>query len=219
MTETTEHRLRALVLAAAPLMLLAGFLYHPYVGNVIDKDLIIEAVNDDPDRWAWAHILVAAGIVLVLVALLSVRHELRARGEERWSFIGVALAIFGGAFLATTTGTEIMLGPVANAGVDLRAVLDATEPWANGMYAVAGLAFSLGLLGFAVATYRTKPLGGQLDVIAIAGLVVIAVANWVPHSIAEYAAAVASAAALWPFAYRVWGEEEATAAAPGTAPA
>lgn len=209
MSDQLRIRLRALVLALAPLVLLVGFIYHPYVGNVIDSELIATTVGDDPERWAWAHLLLAAGMGLLIIALVCVRHELRVHGDERWSFVATALVVLGGALFATGLGMDVALAAVANAGGDVTATLDAAEPWANGIYGVGALALSLGLIGLAIATFRARALGGQLDQLAAAAFVVVAIANFVPHSIAEYVIGVASVAALWPFAYGMWAEARA----------
>jgi hypothetical protein len=211
MSASMEGRLRTLVLLVAPIVLVAAFAYHPYVGSLLDSDLIAEKAADDADRWAMSHVVLAISVGLVIVALLSIRHQLRAHGDERWSFISVPLAVFGLAVIGSTAGMEITLAAAINAGADPVAIVDAAEPWAGGIYAIGGIALSLGLLGLAIGTYRAMPLGGQLDRIAAGAFVVVAVANFVPHSIAEYVIGAAIVVALWPFAYREWEEEASPA--------
>jgi hypothetical protein len=217
MSQETEARLRAAILFIAPLALLIGFAYHPYVGNIIDSSEVADTINDDPDRWALATVIIAVALGALVVALTALRHELRSRADERWSVYAVPLSIFGAATFAAALGTDITAAAVANSGGDVVAVLDAVEPWTNAIYGIGGIAFSLGLLGLAIATYRGKALGSsQLDLVVAIAFLVVAVGNLVPQSIAEYVIVVALCVAMWPFAYRAWGETSMQAApAPG----
>ncbi len=85
MSDTTQKRLRALAFFSAPVVLMAGWLYHPYVADETKVQSFVDAASSDPDRWAWAHIILIIGFVLASLAVLAARHELRSAGEERWS--------------------------------------------------------------------------------------------------------------------------------------
>ena len=83
MSEVTQARLRAAVVAVAPAVLLIGFLYHPYVNDFTDQAAFADEVAGDPTRWAWSSIIAAVGLALTVLLVFSLRSYLRAAGEQR----------------------------------------------------------------------------------------------------------------------------------------
>jgi hypothetical protein len=51
MSSTTRARLRAAIVAIAPAVLLAAFVYHPYIANLTDKAAVAAALASDTTRW------------------------------------------------------------------------------------------------------------------------------------------------------------------------
>ena len=146
----TQNQVRALALFGAPLAILLGVAIHPYVGNEIDLDRVTKTITDDPDRWALAHFLILAfGMGLVLVSAVVLRRFLMDEGELRWSFIAFPFVLVGGTVVGSGFGLwELAAAAVANAGGDVRAVMDAAEPWFNVLFGVGGLLFLGGLALF-----------------------------------------------------------------------
>ena len=64
MSELSRQRMRALVLFIAPVVLLVGFIYHPYVDDETDAATVASEVIDDPDRYAIASLIIVVGIAL-----------------------------------------------------------------------------------------------------------------------------------------------------------
>ncbi len=205
----TQNQVRALALFGAPLAILLGVAIHPYVGNEIDLDRVTKTITDDPDRWALAHLILAFGMGLVLVSAVVLRRFLMDEGELRWSFIAFPFVLVGGTVVGSGFGGELAAAAVANAGGDVRAVMDAAEPWFNVLFGVGGLLFLVGWLCFAVAVYRGRPLADGLILPVAIAMVVVGVAPLVPHSIAGYVVAVALAIAEWPIGARWWSAERA----------
>ncbi len=215
MSEETQNRARALVLFVAPVVLLIGFLVHPYVSDESDTGKIAEELAGDPERWAWGHLILLIGMALTLLAVFSIRQLLRAAGEERWSFGAVPLLVVGATMIAGLVGAEVALAGVANASAvsDLEAVLDDVDPWLTPMFLIGAVIFSLGWLAFAVALYQTQILGRQQTWVAIAAIVVLVVGMFIPATGGGYVVAVGAGVASWLIAYHIWSEQPVQAGA------
>ncbi len=206
MSEEIQNRARALVLFVAPVVLLVGFLVHPYVSDQSDVGKIAEELAGDPDRWAWGHLILLIAMALTLLAVFSIRQLLRAAGEERWSFGAMPLLVIGGTLIAGLIGGEVALAGVANSSAvsDLEAVLDDAEPWITPMFFSGAVLFSLGWLALAVALYQTQILGRQQTWIAVAAIVVLAVGMFIPATGGGYVVAVGAGVASWLIGYHIW---------------
>ena len=218
MTEESQGRLRALVLFVAPVVLLVGFIYHPYVDNETDTAMVAEEVVADPERWAWAHLIVLLGLGLTLLAVFSVRQMLRAIGEKRWSFIAVPLLVVGGTLNSAPVGAEITLAGVANAGADVEAVAEDADPWITPVFFVGAVLFALGWLSFAGALYQSQLLERRQTWIAIAALVVLVIGMFILATGGAYLVGVAALVVSWLIGYRAWTTAGQTAL-PGGRPA
>ncbi len=84
MSATTRARFRAAIVAVAPAVLLAAFVYHPYIAPPTDPEAIATAAASDTTRWGLAHLAIGAGYGLAVLAFLAIRSYLREAGEERW---------------------------------------------------------------------------------------------------------------------------------------
>lgn len=220
MGASTQQRLRALVMVLAPLLLLVGFVYHPYISDYTDFDAIANKVSDDPERWLWSNIILVFAIALLMLSGITARRLLAQAGEDRWSFAALPLVVVGIVALATCTGLDAALGIVANAGGDVEATIDAGQPWVNSGYGAAIIFSGLGWLAFAVAVYRGELLAGNQAIVVAIGFVVLAVSMLIPFGWATYLYIIGSAGAFWPIALHVWQEPEArTTGVMGAAPA
>ena len=202
MTPTAYTRSRGAILFVAPAVLLAGWLYHPYIALPRASD-VAGAAASDPTRWGLAHVTVGVGYGLMALAFLALRASLRAAGEERWSVRALPLAVLGSSLITILTGMEFAPLTAAETGADVEAVQEELVPWFPAVALVSGLCFALGTLGFAVAIARSGVASPGVSRFVVVALVVLAVAHLVPLGAAFYVRAAAGVAALWPLGYLV----------------
>jgi xanthine/uracil permease len=129
MRATVRTRLRMAIVAVAPAVLLAGFAYHPYISPPTDEAAVAAAAASDTLRWQLAHVMIAIGYGLVVLAFLAVRSHLREVGEERWSALALPPIVLGSVLFVILTGMEMALAAVAETGGDAQAVQAALFPW------------------------------------------------------------------------------------------
>ncbi len=211
MSERTQARLRAAVVAVAPVVVLIGFLYHPYVGDLTDRAAVADEVAADTTRWAWSHLIAAAGLALTLLLAVSVRSYLRVAGEQTWSFVAIPLLVIGGVMFAALTGVEIGMAAAVEGTAQGEAFADAAEPWMTPLILGGAVVFGLGWLSLATAIYRSEVLSRELTWVVVAALVVLTVALFIPTGWKFYVIGVASVVSAWPLAYQMWA---ATTTAP-----
>ena len=209
MSATTRARFRAAIVAIAPAVLLAGFVYHPYISPPTDPAAIATAATSDTTRWGLAHLTIAVGYGLLVLAFLAIRSYLREAGEERWSILALPFIVMGSTLFVVLTGMEIGLLAAVETGADVQAVQSALVPWFIPILLTGALSFALGILGFAMGIVRSGILSPQLTWIVVGALVVMAVARFVLLSVAPYVIAAAASVALWPLAYEMWKHPEA----------
>jgi hypothetical protein len=209
MSATTRARFRAAIVAIAPALLLAGFVYHPYIAPPTDPAAIAAAAASDTTRWGLAHLAIAVGYGLAVLAFIAIGSYLREAGEERWSIVALPLIVIGSTLFVVLTGMEIGLLAAAEVGADVQAVQSALFPWFIPILLTGALSFAFGVFGFAKGIVRSGVLGPRLTWLVVGALVVMAVARFVPLSVAPYVIAAAGIVALWPLAYEMWKHPEA----------
>jgi hypothetical protein len=204
MSAMTRARFRTAIVAVAPAVLLVGFAYHPYISPPTDEAAVAAAAAADTVRWQLAHVTIAVGYGLVVLAFLAIRSYLREVGEERWSVLALPPIVLGSTLFVILTGMEIALAAVAETGGDAQAVQAALFPWFVPILLAGAIGFALGAVGFAIGIARSAVLHPGLTRVATGALGVMAVARFVPLSVAPYVLAVAGVVALWPLAYEMW---------------
>ena len=206
MRATVRMRFRMAIVAVAPAVLLAGFAYHPYISPPTDDAAVAAAAASDTLRWQLAHVTIAVGYGLVVLAFMAVRSHLR---EERWSELALPPIVLGSTLFVILIGMEFALAAVAETGGDAQAVQAALFPWFVPILLAGAVGFALGAFGFAVGIARSAILRPGLTRMVAGALLVMAVARFVPLSVAPYLMAVAGVVALWPLAYEMWRHPEA----------
>ena len=180
MSERSQMRLRALALFAAPVTLGVAFFLHPYLTDETDISEFVDAAVADPDRWAWAHVMLTVGFGLMVLAALALRQLLRAAGEERWSFVAVPLILGGGTLLIGVWGGELDIAAVARTGGDVQAVFEAGQVWFDPLAIGGFVMLALGWISMALAVYRSKILGRQQTWVVVAATVVMLAGLLIP---------------------------------------
>jgi hypothetical protein len=213
MFTTTRARFRAAIVAIAPAVLLAAFIYHPYIANLTDKAAVASALASDTTRWGLSHFAVGVGSGLAVLAFLAIRSYLREAGEERWSILALPFIVVGSTLFAFLPAMEIAMLAAAEVGADVQAVLIALDSWFFPILLTGAVIFALGVLSFAMGIVRSKVLSPQLTWLVVWALVVMAAARFVPLGAALFVGGVAAIVALWPLAYEMWKHPEAARSA------
>ena len=205
MSATTSTLFRGAILVIAPATLLAGGIYHPWIGSPGDAGFLAglaAAVADGPTRWALAHLMVAVGSGLLTLAFLALHSYLREASEERWSLWGLPFIVLGSTLYALLPAMEFVPLAATEAGADAAAAQAALMPWFRPLLVSAAITFALGVLGFATGIARSKVLSPGSTRLVVGALVVMAAARFVPVGAAQlYAGPTAGIVALWLLAY------------------
>lgn len=204
MSTMTSARLRAAIVALAPVVLLAGFVYHPYLPSPTDTAALAAAVAADTTRWALAHLGVGVGSGLMVLAFLAIRSYLREAGEEGWSRLALPFIVTGSTLFTLLPGMEFAPLAAATTGGDVQAAQAALMPWFVPILLIGAVSFALGAVGFALAIVRSGVLSPPLTWLVVGGLIVMAAARFVPLGIQFYVQSAAGIMAMWPLAYTMW---------------
>jgi hypothetical protein len=204
MTSTTRALFQATIVAVAPVVMLAGFVYHPYIPNLTDNTAVAEALVADTTRWGLSHLAVAVGSGLLMLAFLAIRSYLREAGEERWSAPAVPFIIMGSTLFALLPAMEVGLLGAAGAGADIAAAQTSLDSWFLPILLAGGVLFLIGVFGFAKAITATGVLSPPLTWLIVAALILMALARFVPLGAQFYVGGAAGIMALWPLAYAMW---------------
>ena len=77
-------------------------------------------------------------------------------------------------------------------------------PWFIPILLMGAITFTIGVLCFAMAIVRSGVLTLQMQRLVVGGLIVMAVARFVPLGAAQIVIGVAAIVALWPVAFEMW---------------
>lgn len=205
MSAPTHAFLRRAILVIAPATLLAGGLYHPWIGSPGDAGFfatLAASVTEGPTRWAVAHLMVAVGSGLLMLAFLALHGTLRELGGGRWSRWGLPFIVMGSTLYALLPAMEFVPLAAAEAGADPAAAQAALFRWFRPVLVIAAITFAVGIVGFATGIARSRLLDPAWTWGAVGLLAVMAIARFVPVGAAQlYVGPVAGTAALWMVAY------------------
>jgi len=206
MTERTTSRLRAVITALAPLVLLAAFMWHPYIAGRLPNDsAIADAVADGPTRWGLAHLAAGVASGVVVLAFIAVRGLIRERGDDSWSALGLPFIVMGSMFYTLLPGMEFAPLAATEAGSDAAAAQSALQPWFLPVLLIGAITFAIGVLSFARGIAGLSILSPGLTGVVVVALVIFAVSRFVPlFAVQGYVQAAAALVALWPLALRMW---------------
>lgn len=217
-SEQGYDRARAAVLFIAPVVLMAGILLHPFVGNYLETDVVATAVSGAPNQWIVSHLIIPIGMALLLLAVVVICAEFRRVGERRWSVIALPLLFLGGAVWGAIAALEITHAAVVHSGGDVLAVMETNAAWI-GPYLLGGaLLFVLGWISLAVAFYRVPILPRALNWLAIGALALIVMASSIPQTLGTYGLGIGALVVSWLVGYRIMTALEPVESAAYVAP-
>jgi hypothetical protein len=204
----------AIVVALAPAVMLVTFIAHPFIAVLPDAHAIADAVEANTARWGAVHVLTAIGIALTALAFLAIRATLRDAGEDRFSRWALPWVLVGSALYGFLPGLEFVPLAAARTGGDVVAAQETLAPWFTAVLATSAITFAVGAAGFARALASSRILSRSLTRLVVTGLIVLAVARFVPLGAVQfYVQGAAGLVALWPLAYRMWRPEPVHVAA------
>jgi hypothetical protein len=207
MNIATKNRLRAAAVIVAPLVLIPGFLYHPFVATLTDTAAVAEAAVADTTRWGVSHLLVGLGSGALVLAFLAVRGYLREAGEDRWSFLAVPFIVLGGTLYAILPGMEFTLLAAVDTGADVQASQAAIDPWFMPIMLSAAFLSAIGFISIAYGIVHSEVLSPWRSRLVVSALVVLAASRFVPLGAVQfYVQSVVILLALWPLGFTMAGE-------------
>lgn len=202
MNDASQIGYRNAIVAIAPAVMMAAFLYHPFIANLPDAHAVAAAAGHDTSRWAVSHLMIGIGSGLIAIAFLAIRAWLRDAGEERWSPLAVPFVVMGATLYAILPGMEFTIIAAVHTGADAAAAQAAIDPWFLPLLLSAAALFAIGTAGFALAIVRSDVLTPRLAVIVASALIVMGIARFVPLGLVQfYVNGIAGLVALWPLAY------------------
>jgi len=203
MSEMTRARFRAATVAVAPVVLLAAFVWHPYLPGRLPNDAAVAAaVAADTTRWGLAHLAAGVGSGVVVLAFLAIRGYLREAGENRWSLLGLPCIVMGSTLYTLLPGMEFAPLAAAEVGGDVQAAQAALTPWFVSILVSGAFTFAVGVFAFARGIARSRVLCPGLTRLVVGALIVMAAARFIPLAAVQfYVQGAAGIVALWPLAY------------------
>ncbi|MFD4180678.1 hypothetical protein [Rhodococcus sp. NPDC058514] len=204
--EMKRSRYGAAIVLIAPAVLAGGLLTHPYIGlGPPDPANVAAAVAADTTRWGIAHLMVAVGSGLMILAFVALGALLRTAGERRWVELAVPFAVFGSALFMLPPAFEFAPLVVAEIGGNIEKAQSALLPWFLPVLLIGACVFAVGAVGFAISIHRSRILSMPLTLCVAGSLAMIAVSRLVPLiAVQLYVQAAVGLLALWPLAYRMW---------------
>ena len=181
---TSTNRFRATAsaacLIAAPLVLLVGALLHPAEKKDVAEQVAIVAAN--ANRWYVAHVLLLVGVVLFVPVVLELMRLLRGRAEGAATVAGTlsVIGLFGVFGIVSIDG--LAGWKVATSGINRIEAVSVMKQLINSAgigvpLAILGVLFTVGLLVFSVALYRTRVVPAHTAVLVGVGGVAIAIGS------------------------------------------
>jgi hypothetical protein len=188
----------AVTVATAPVVLLAGIVYHPHITDLRTKEAVAVALTADVTRWSVAHLVVAVASPLVALAFLAVAAALRQRGEWRWSARSVPFVVMGSTLFALLPAMEITVLAATLSGGDPVAVLLELDAWFRPLLLSGAAVFAVGAALVARSVTSAAVLGRGATMLVVTALLVAAASRFLPFTAALLVGAGALVVAFWP---------------------
>lgn len=197
-------RTGAIAVAAGPLILLAGILWHPFIPDLRDNADVVQHMQADTGTWFGAHFLVAIGSAVLLLGFLAVQAHVRTTvGRDPWTGRAIAPLVVGTILFVMLPAMEIGLLAVEKAGGDLLATHNALDTWFMPILLIGSVIFGVGMILFAIGVHKANILPSGLSRLVVVGFVAFALSR-IPFTLALMAGIVAVNVAMLPLAATMW---------------
>lgn len=198
-------RVRAVTVAAGPVLLLGALLWHPPIpGRLPDHDAVAAAAAADVTTWGLSHLATAVAAAAVAGSFIAVRSYLRELGDGWFSAAGLALVVVGSTLYAVLAGMEFSMVAAHETGADLAAAQGALQSWFIPVLVGGSVMFAAGTALFALAVVRSAPVGRAATAAIATALVVFGVSRVIPVGMVQfYVQPVAALLALLPLAAEI----------------
>ncbi len=161
---SAANALGAITVAAGPLLLLAGLVWHPFIPDLTDSADVARHLEEDTMTWLGAHYLVAVGAAVLLLGLLAVRTFIRTTsGPEPWTERAIAPLVLGSCLFVMLPAMEIAMLAVAEAGGDSAATQEELQTWFLPTLIAAAIFYGVGVVLFGVGVLRSQILPSGLS--------------------------------------------------------
>jgi hypothetical protein len=206
--DTGRNQWRVAVLIAAPVVLLASLVTHPYLAGRLPNDAeVAAAVTDGTTYWGLVHLATSVASGLIILAFLAIRSYLREAGEDRLSAFGLPFVVIGSTLFAVLPGMEFAPLAAVETGAstaEVEATQAALASWFLPVLVTGAFSFAIGVLTFARALL-VRTLGSrELTRVVVVALIVMATSRFVPLAAVQfYVQGVAAIVALWPLAFAI----------------
>ncbi len=198
---SASNPLSAATVAAGPLLLLVGLLWHPFIPDLTDSADVARHLEEDTFTWLGAHYLVAFGAAVLLLGFLAVRAFVRtARGPEPWTGRAVAPLVLGSCLFVMLPAMEIAMLAVVEAGGDSVATQQELQTWFLPTLVAGSILYGVGAVLFAVGVLRAQVLSTGLSWVVLVAFVVSALGRFVPMTLVLIISMVALNVAMLPLA-------------------
>lgn len=190
------HHLRKTVagvcMILAPVMFLAASIVAPSSHN--DAASILRATGAHADRFYISTLLIVAGAMLLLPAVLGLMHMLRER-RVAYGHVGGSLALIGNLVLMLLAGVQLMQWQMVRGGADRAEMVSLyhrfTHTAGSEVFLFLALALTIGLVVLALGLGRARVVHWSAAAALAVGAIVLQVAFFVGNTTAWYVVAAA----------------------------
>ncbi len=197
--------LGAVTVAAGPLLLLAGLVWHPFIPDLTDSADVARHLEEDTTTWLGAHYLVAVGAAVLLLGFLAVRTFIRTtRGPEPLTARALAPLVIGSCLFVMLPAMEIAMLAVAEAGGDVAETQEALGTWFLPTLVAGAIFYGVGAVLFGVGVLRAQVLPRGVSWVVLVAFAVSALGRLVPMTLVLMISIVALNVAMLPLAAAMW---------------
>jgi hypothetical protein len=186
--EVMEHRTKQSLtrsavacLILAPTLLLGSALAAPQLKTESAAELSV--ISAHPDRWYWYAVLILAGSVLLVPALVALASLVLPR-SPRLALVGGGFALVGSLIAIADAGNELVVSRMVGPGTDRTQMAGVLDRYQNDaatsvIFTIGGLTILIGVALLAIGLYRSPavpswvaaavPIGAVLNVVGLSG--------------------------------------------------
>ena len=176
------HHFRRMVcgmcMIAAPLLLLGAAIVTPYMSDT-SESVVLSEIAGSTDMFYISMVLLIAGLVLLVPAILGLMHLLRER-HPTTGHVGGGLALFGTMMFMLSAGGGLMLWQMVRGGADRAEMVALFDRFmsttGSAVFPYLGLAFCAGMIVLAAGLYLARFVHWSTAALLVIAPVVLGVA-------------------------------------------